>query len=283
MCRLFGMTAGPERLQATFWLLDAGDSLVAQSHRNADGTGLGYFDDDGRPRVDKRPIAAFDDRAFAADARRAFSSTFVAHVRHATNGGLTMANTHPFSQEGRLFAHNGVIGDVPKLERELGDDLRRVAGESDSERFFALITREIDRHGGDLPAGIRAAVGWVVDELPIVSINFVLVTPTDLWALRYPETNTLYVLDRAPGGGGGEGGGRAPGGRAPGRAAPLEQTSSHGTRVVSEQGRDRPVVVIASERMDDDPGWRELEVGELVHVGRSLEVESEMVEGPSGR
>jgi glutamine amidotransferase len=80
MCRLFGMTAGPERLQATFWLLGAGDSLVAQSHRNADGTGLGHFDEDGRPRVDKAPIAAFEDRAFAADARRVRSTTFVAHV-----------------------------------------------------------------------------------------------------------------------------------------------------------------------------------------------------------
>jgi len=269
MCRLFGMTAGPERLQATFWLLDASDSLVEQSHRNV----RGHFDDDGRPCVDKKPIAAFEDRGFAADARRVRSTTFVAHVRHATNGGLTMTNTHPFSQEGRLFAHNGVIGDVPKLERELGDDLRRVAGESDSERFFALITREIVRNDGDVAAGIRAAVGWVADELPIVSINFVLVTPTDLWALRHPETNTLYVLERPAGGGGDAGGVR----RAAGEAARLEQISSHGTRVVSDEGRDRPVVVIASERMDDDPGWRELGSGELVHVGRSLVVESEMV------
>jgi glutamine amidotransferase len=177
-----------------------------------------------------------------------------------------MANTHPFSQAGRLFAHNGVIGDVPKLERELGDDLRRVAGESDSERFYALITREIARHGGDVAAGIRAAVGWVVDELPIVSINFVLVTPTDLWALRHPETNTLYVLERPAGGGGGAS-----------EAARIEQTSSHGTHVVSDEGRDRPVVVVASERMDDDPGWRELDTGELLHVGTPLVVESEIV------
>jgi len=259
------MSAGEEPVRATFWLLDAPDSLRAQSHRDVDGTGIGYFDEDGRPRVDKRPIAAFDDRDFASQARRVWSRTFVAHVRHASNGGLTLANTHPFCQDGRVFAHNGVVGDLTKLERELGDDLRLVGGETDSERYFALITREIDRHDGNVDEGIRSAVGWVAQELEIVSINFVLVTPTDLWALRYPETNTLYVLER-PAGGHGSGG-----------AAPLDQISSHGTRVQSEHARDRPLVVVASERMDDDPAWREVRSGELLHVGPSLELGSELL------
>ena len=43
MCRLFGLTAGKSRVKATFWLLDAPDSLQVQSHRNADGAGLGFF------------------------------------------------------------------------------------------------------------------------------------------------------------------------------------------------------------------------------------------------
>jgi glutamine amidotransferase len=193
----------------------------------------------------------------------------VAHVRHATNGALTMVNTHPFCQAGRLFAHNGVIGDVPKLEQHLGETRGLVAGESDSERFFALITGEIDRHGGDVAAGISTAARWVVQMLPVVSINFVLVIATDIWALRYPETNTLFVLERTAGGGGS------------GAAAPLEQTSSHGTRVHSEPARDRAVVVVASEQMDDDPAWREVRSGELLHVGPSLKLESEMLfDGP---
>jgi predicted glutamine amidotransferase len=269
MCRLFGMAAGGQPVQATFWLLDAPDSLRQQSHQNADGTGVGYFDRDGTPRVDKQPIAAFEDRRFAAEARDIVSRTFVAHVRHATNGALTMANTHPFCQEGRLFAHNGVIGDVPKLEQHLGDARSLVAGESDSERFFALITAEIGRHDGDVAAGIGAAARWVVQTLPLISINFVLVTPTDLWALRYPDTNTLYVLERAAGGGGGH------------AAAALDQSSRQGTRVTSEHARDRPVVVVASERLDDDAGWRELRLGEMLHVGTGLELQSEtLLQGP---
>jgi predicted glutamine amidotransferase len=257
------MTAGADSVQATFWLLDAPDSLVVQSHSNADGTGVGFFDPDGTPHVEKQPIAAFEDRRFAAAAREIWSRTFVSHVRHATTGGLTIANTHPFCQHDRLFAHNGVINDLPKLEQHLGDGRTLVVGDSDSERFFALVTSEIDRHGGDVGAGIRAAVRWIVQNLSIVSINFVLVTATELWALRYPETDTLFVLQRSAGGGG------------PGAPRPLEQTSSHGTRVCSEHARDRAVVIIASERMDDDPGWREVLSGELVHVDASLTLTTE--------
>jgi predicted glutamine amidotransferase len=109
MCRLFGMSAGPERAQATFWLLDAPDSLSVQSHREPDGTGLGWFDADGSPQVSKQPIAAYGDNEFAQEAKEIVSKTFVAHVRFASTGALEQKNTHPFEQEGRLFAHNGVI------------------------------------------------------------------------------------------------------------------------------------------------------------------------------
>jgi glutamine amidotransferase len=265
MCRLFGMTAGQDAVRATFWLLDAPDSLDVQSHQNPDGTGVGYFDSDGTPHVDKQPIAAFEDRSFATEAREIRSRTFVSHVRHATAGGLTVANTHPFCIHDRLFAHNGVINDVPKLEQELGDYHDLVKGDTDSERYFALITREIDNHGGDLDAGIRAAVRWVATNLEVLSINFVLITESDLWALRYPEHHSLFVLERSEGG------------NLPESSAPLHQTSSQGTRVHSEEARDRPTVIVASERMDEDDGWRELASGELIHVDSSLNVATQQI------
>ncbi len=262
------MTAGSEPVQATFWLLDAPDSLAVQSHRNVDGTGIGYFDPDGSPRVDKQPIAAFEDRRFASEARGIWSRTFVSHVRHATAGGVTKVNTHPFCQRGRVFAHNGAIDDIAKLEAQLGDERALVAGETDSERYFALITGEIDRHDGDVGAGIRAAVEWIVQNLSITSINFVLITADELWALRYPEFHSLFVLERPAGGGGG----------APPRE--LLQTSGHGTRVHSAHARERPVVIVASERMDDD-AWREIPSGELIHVDASLTLTGErLLAGP---
>jgi len=47
MCRLFGLSGGRQRMLATFWLLDAPDSLAQQSRRNPDGYGLATFEDDG--------------------------------------------------------------------------------------------------------------------------------------------------------------------------------------------------------------------------------------------
>ena len=68
MCRLFGLTAGTVRVKATFWLLDAPDSLQVQSHRNADGAGLGFFGPAGEPVLDKQPEPAFSDPQFIREA-----------------------------------------------------------------------------------------------------------------------------------------------------------------------------------------------------------------------
>ncbi|KJE25361.1 putative glutamine amidotransferase [Frankia torreyi] len=257
MCRLFGLTGAPRRTRATFWLLDAPDSLDEQSHRNPDGTGLGYFDADGRAELFRQPIAAWEDRQFAARARQAQSTTFVAHVRHASTGGLAPRNTHPFRQDGRLFAHNGVIEGLDVLQEHLGAAMAQVAGDTDSERLFALITREIQIAGGDVAGGITAAVRWVAATLPVYSINLILIAPGDLWALRYPDTNRLYLL-RRPGGG-----------------QPLDHSDATGaTRVHAAELANAPAVVVASEPMDDHPGWRSLRSGELVHVDAGGQVHS---------
>jgi glutamine amidotransferase len=255
MCRLFGMSGGRERVRATFWLLEAPDSLAQQSRRNPDGTGVGYYDEDGTPRVDKQPMPAYEDRQFAEAAHRLCSRTFVAHVRYASGTPVTLENTHPFEQDGRLFAHNGVIGDLPALESELGDAMSMVHGQTDSERYFALVTREIARTG-DIREGIVAAVGWIAENLPVFAINFVLITATDVWALRYPEPHQLFVLERAAG------------------KDRLHHASARGRiRVDSDDLADRPSVVVASEVMDEDQGWRALEPGELLHAGPGLDVE----------
>src|ERR1700733_2245003 len=144
MCRLFGLSSGTARVKATFWLLDATDSLEVQSHRNVDGSGIGFFDSAGAPVVDKQPEPAFSDEEFIHEAKQAESSTFVAHIRWATAGGRTIANTHPFTMNGRIMAHNGGLGERPRLEEQLGSYRSLVQGDTDSERYFALITKEID-------------------------------------------------------------------------------------------------------------------------------------------
>jgi predicted glutamine amidotransferase len=256
MCRLFGLSGGEERVSATFWLLEAPDSLAQQSRRNPDGTGLGYYDEEDEPVVIKQPLAAFEDHQFAEEAREVSSRTFVAHVRYASGTPVTLRNTHPFVQAGRLFAHNGVIGDVPQLERHLGDGMSMVGGETDSERYFALITKEIERTG-DIGEGIVSAATWIAENLPVFALNCVLIDDTDLWALRYPDVHELHLLERAAGG--------------PSGQRHLEHASARGSiRVRSGDLANRRAVIVASEEMDEDAGWRALQSGELVHVDANL-------------
>src|SRR5260370_10888659 len=70
MCRLFGLTAGTTRIRATFWLLDAPDSLEVQSHRNVDGSGIGVFHAAGAPILDKQPEPALSDEEFIHTAKQ---------------------------------------------------------------------------------------------------------------------------------------------------------------------------------------------------------------------
>lgn len=262
MCRLFGLHAGTNVVTATFWLLDAPDNLAKQSRRNPDGSGLGVFDGQGRPQVHKQPIAAWHDAEFATEAHDLTGTTFVAHVRYATTGSHQVVNTHPFLQDGRIFAHNGVLEGLDVLDarlRELGTaDL--VLGQTDSERVFALITASIRAHDGDVTAGLVDAMRWLAANVPIYAVNILLSTATDLWAMRYPESHELYVSDR--------------------REIPAKhqfRLRTNRIRAESANLHQKPSVVFATEPMDDAARWQLLEPGELVHVDAGLQISRDLV------
>jgi predicted glutamine amidotransferase len=186
------------------------------------------------------------------------------HLRYASTGDVSLVNTHPFSQDGRLFAHNGVVGDLARIEARLGSNRAMVMGDTDSERFFALITLAIREAAGDVRAGVTQAVREIVAEYELYSLNFVLGEIGHIWALRYPEHNPLHLHRRRPGG--------------PNGLAPLDEADAAGTlRLHSADGAVAPLVVIASERISDEPGWEEIQPGELVHVGPDLHVDREMI------
>jgi glutamine amidotransferase len=93
----------------------------------------------------------------------------------------------------------------------------------------------------------------------------VVVAPGELWALRYPDQHALHIIERPAGPGQGPG---AP----PGLHVRSATSSFHVPALHSA-----PSVVVASERLDGESGWRMLAPGELVHVGPDLSVRSEVV------
>jgi glutamine amidotransferase len=204
-------------------------------------------------------VAANRSETFVHGAQQVRSRTFLAHIRHATAAPPTLENTHPFEQHGRLFAHNGVLGDLDALRARLGEHAALLHGTTDSELYFTLMTKRVEEHGGDVIAGITAAANELAAEQVLYSLNMILTTATDVWALRYPDTNELWILERTLGSIG-------------------EMAADTGiTRVFSGQLAILPATVIASQPMDTNPSWRLLESGELIHVDPDLNVTSQVV------
>jgi glutamine amidotransferase len=155
------------------------------------------------------------------------------------------------------MAHNGGFGELSQLDQELGSYASLVLGDTDSERYFALITKETDAHGGDVGAGITAAASWIAERLPVSALNTIVATPGELWALRYPGQHALHILERPAGPGPGE------------RGLHVRSTTSS---VHAPDLADTASVVVASEELDGESGWRMFAPGELVHVRPDLSV-----------
>lgn len=252
MCRLFGINAGDKQVHVDYWLVDAPDSILVESHRNPDGTGVGWFGADDTPHIDKQPRSAFTDSAFTKEAKSVDARTLITHIRAATAGHDALENTHPFLFDGRVMAHNGGFGDLPAVEAQLGDYRDQLRGQTDSERYAALIAKHTADNGGDVSAGIVAAAGWLADNVPMYSLNCLVAAPGHLWALRYPDQRALHLarrrIDPATG------------------VAASSALANH--RLQAAEPTE--VVIIASERIDDGPNWRMLDPGELIHVGPDL-------------
>jgi glutamine amidotransferase len=166
---------------------------------------------------------------------------------------------------GRIMAHNGGFGELARLDEQLGPYASLVLGDTDSERYFALIIQQADAHGGDVGAGIAAAARWIAANLPVSSLNTVVAAPGELWALRYPGQHALHIIERPAG----------PGAGASAPAGLHVRSATSSVHIPALQAA--PSVVVASERRDGEDGWRMLAEGELVHVRPDLSVQSAVV------
>jgi glutamine amidotransferase len=110
-----------------------------------DGWGVAWYEG-GDVRLVREPAAASDSACLAFLQDRPFRSTLVlAHIRKATQGAQSLANTQPFARElgGRMhvFAHNGDL-DGARLRRAHALGGFRPVGDTDSEyAFCALLAR----------------------------------------------------------------------------------------------------------------------------------------------
>jgi glutamine amidotransferase len=152
MCELFALNANvPVAATFSFRGLAARGGLTGD---HVDGFGMAFHDGVGcRVFVDEAPASRSPLAAFLG-LHPMRAPTVLAHVRKATQGGVSLANCHPFRREwaGRswLFAHNG---DLKSFDPALGEHFRPV-GQTDSERAFWGLLQGLQQHfgGGAAPA-----------------------------------------------------------------------------------------------------------------------------------
>lgn len=107
-----------------------------------DGWGAGFLD--GRDvRLFREPAAsAFSPWVRCLQEHAIQSSTVIAHIRHATRGAVSLANTQPFVREldgwVHVFAHNGHFGEAIPADALAGESYQPI-GETDSEAAFCLL------------------------------------------------------------------------------------------------------------------------------------------------
>lgn len=150
MCQLLGMNCNiPTDICFSFtgFQLRGGGT---DDHK--DGWGIAFFEGKGvRQFLDVQASV----RSPVAELVRTYpihSTNVIAHIRKATQGKVSLENTHPFMRElwgyYWIFAHNGNVPDfLPAL-----DGTFVPVGSTDSERAFCWIMQEFKKkHGHTMP------------------------------------------------------------------------------------------------------------------------------------
>ena len=142
MCRIFGFRSILlSHVHSS--LVSAENALMGQSKRHPDGWGLAYYASN-IPHIIKSTASAETDELFKSISGIVTSQTVLAHIRKATNGKLSIINTHPFQYGRWTFAHNGNIKNFENVKQQLVKKHHSslsayYLGDTDSEAIFFLI------------------------------------------------------------------------------------------------------------------------------------------------
>lgn len=216
MCRWMAYCGPP--LYISDLLFDVDNSLIDQAigrdslhpadrEVNADGFGVGYFDDTDEPGLYRTVEPAWDDYNGRDLAAHIKSPLFLAHVRSATTGAIQEANCHPFRYYKTLFVHNGEVARFTELRRDLMmlaniDLFPNIKGTTDSEVLLYLALTFGLEHDPQTAIGLLVKY---VEEIAVehgvgnaLDMTLGIASPDGLCIVRYAtagEPPTLYTTD----------------------------------------------------------------------------------------
>ncbi len=259
MCELLAMSTR-HATRLTF-SLQALSSHSAAPGMSRDGWGVAFYQ--GNDVALFREPGAASDSPLVRHLESGGPSTTLAisHIRHATQGAVSLANTQPFVRElagsAHVFAHNGDLlgGEAARI---LVADRYRPVGTTDSElAFCALLERLHDALGRSrqlpcLERRLDVVAAFAADLRTLGPANFLYADGDALFAHSHrrfqPATGSI-----AP-----------PGLHVLSQRCPQAQTTID-VQGVSVAGGFQEVVLVASFPLSDE-GWRPLAEGEVIAV-----------------
>lgn len=198
MCQLLAMNCNtPTDICFSFTGFQARGGLT-DVHQ--DGWGIAFFEGRGvRVFLDSQASA----HSPIAELVRQYpikSKNVVAHIRKATQGVVSLENTHPFMRElwGRywIFAHNG---NIVNFHPDLDGTFLPVGG-TDSEKVFCYIMQEVRlRHGDQMPSpdSLFATIAELTMEVGKKG-EFNFIFANDQVLMAHASTNLSYIVRQAP-------------------------------------------------------------------------------------
>ena len=284
MCRLVFYKGGSIPLSSL--LTEPRHSIIHQSYHskereeplNGDGFGVAWYTPDvtNRAAVFKSVSPAWNNQNLLSLAPVISSACIVAHIRAATPGlPVTHFNTHPFTWNGFTFVHNGEIGGFQSIKRAMRTDLSdetyaHLQGTTDSEHLFALFidayrsaegANELEVMAGALIEAIRRhevlKVEAEVDEPSL--LNLVLTDGHRTVVTRYisdrgREANSLYLHQGA-----------------------AYECIDRVCRM-REAGASNDAVLVASEPLSEDEGWRRVNPNTVLLIDEDLSVHERAID-----
>jgi glutamine amidotransferase len=156
MCRFIAYLGRPIIVDEL--LLKPSNSLVHQSYGaeeasqtlNGDGFGLGWYvhSISQNPGLFRSISPAWNNNNLLYNASLIKTDCMFAHIRAASEGAISEANSHPFHYQQFLMMHNGIIPNFSKIKRRLQSLLNEelflwIKGQTDSEHIFALLMQNL--------------------------------------------------------------------------------------------------------------------------------------------
>ena len=214
MCRWLAYSGTPIPLEEL--LVKRDRSLIDQSLHarqgatttNGDGFGVGWYEPGEGPRLYRSTHPAWNDRNLRELAAGIRSPLFFSHIRASTGTAIQETNVHPFRYGNRLWMHNGLIREFPRLKRELvlavDESLYpSIEGTTDSEvMFYLALTFGLEDDPVDAVERMVGFVEKVGQESGVEHPIQMTVATTDggtIWAFRYSserDSRTLYFSTR---------------------------------------------------------------------------------------